>query len=109
MKPLFDLLTEALDAIIVSFLIALAAFLVIPEWRMSKGYFFLAAWVSGVVLGVAAQRMGIPEGWDILVTAAAVITAPATIIALHPRSLIDLMQEIQDKMRRGKNDGGNDP
>lgn len=92
------LLGETMEHIVAAFLIAVAATLVVPSWRASKGY-FLAAWAVGVVGGLAGQRIGIPPGWDILFTAGAVITAPATILALQGRTLIEVVDLVRDRVR----------
>lgn len=102
MTKLHDLLNQAFDSIIVSFLAAAAAFLLIAEWRATKGAYFVGAWFIGILVGLAAQRLGVPPGWDIIVTAIGVITAPVTVLALRQKTLIETIEDYRRKLRGDK-------
>ena len=71
MNKLLELVGDGIDAAIIAFLAAAAAVTLVEEWRATKGYYFVGAWAFGVIVGIAAQRMGVPPGMDIIVTATA--------------------------------------
>ncbi len=108
MGQLGHFLGERIEYILTAFLIALATVIVVPSWRANKGY-FLAAWGFGIVCGLAGQEIGIPPGWDILFTAGAVITAPATILFLQRRTLFEAIELLRNALRerRGSSDDEN--
>lgn len=93
---------EGFIVIVFSFIAACACLLIIEEWRATKAYYFLGALLSGILIGIAAQQAGVPQGWDILVTGLAVVTAPTTISAMRHQTLVDTIDAIQKKIRREK-------
>lgn len=97
MQKLLLLLADALDAIIIAFMAAAASVMLVEEWRATKAYYFIGGWAVGVIVGIAGQRMGVPEGWDILITAVAVPTAPMTIAWLRRRSLLDVLEDVRKR------------
>lgn len=108
MKQALDLITDAFDAIVISFLAAVACVLLIEEWRATKAYYFIGGWATGIIIGIAAQRMGVPAGYDIIVTAVAVVTAPVTISWLRHKSILDAIDQIRQRRRSKKEDDQED-
>lgn len=102
MTRLQELIDGAFDAVVISFLAAAASFFLILEWRQTKGAWFVGAWCVGIIIGLAAQKLGVPAGFDILITALAVITAPVTVNAIRHNTLWETIEEYRRRVRGDK-------
>ena len=65
--------------------VAVAA-MVIPAWRAERLYIF-AGLITGTVVGIAVVRFGFHPGWQVAAPFIAAITAPATVMSLHGKTL----------------------
>lgn len=104
LETLNRLLNDGIDAAVISLLVMVGATAAIPEWRSNRGY-MLAGWVVGVIVGLAAVRMNVPEGFAILLTAIGVVTGPITLAKMHGRTMGDVLDEVT----RRRANGGADP
>lgn len=85
--------------VVIAAMAALAAFMVVAEWRQKPGY-ALGALLVGIIVGIAAERMNLPDGVVVVVTALAAVTTPGTILYFHNKTLMDVLEDLKNRGKK---------
>lgn len=114
LNKLTHMISDGIEYVIYSFLVAAGAMFVSKSWRENRGYFFAAVFFGTVVGAVANNTPGIKD-FSYLISLAAAMTAPATLAAVQHKTLADLLKnyadvykEVTDKTGKPKLPGSED-
>lgn len=101
-----QLMVDTTDLALLSALAVAGTIMFLPGIQKRWSY-ALAAFVFGILFSLAARRLGLPDGADIIAVMLGVLTGPVTAAKLQGKTLAEAIDEIQ-KSRRNGGLGGDD-